>query len=176
MNLLGGRNAMRKVVCISIALLLLLTACSAQTPEPDTGHTYGVYKFRLSVEQISGWPFGRWQFVYTYKGETITSGYRIRFPLDLFALHAIRVDIKERNAPDNVYTSTLLIGICDGGSGETEVTVTGRDGWTATFRITCNVTQVGSLAPMDRYSTMKPPAIWDILLRFRLAAKMSLQK
>ena len=39
--------------------------------------------------------------------------------------------------------ATFPVAICRGGSGKTEITVTASDGKTATFKITCRVTQIG---------------------------------
>lgn len=61
---------MKRILCTSIALLLLLTARSApvqQMPpstEPDGDYDYGVYKFDFDVERLSGWPFESWDVVY----------------------------------------------------------------------------------------------------------------
>ena len=72
---------MRRILDTSIALLLLLTACSApvqQMPpstEPSGDYAYGVYEFTFDVERLSGWPFEGWDFVYTYNGEQIQSGH-----------------------------------------------------------------------------------------------------
>lgn len=137
---------MRKLLCIGIALLFMLAGCSAPagTSEPGTGSfTYGIYELTFNVEQLSGWPFGDWDFVYTYDGEVITGGHRVTASLALFSFQTIQVDVIERDTPTNVYSTTLSASICDGGSGKTEVTVTGSDGRTAVFRITCNVTQIG---------------------------------
>lgn len=54
---------MKRILCTSIALLSLLTACSApaqQMPpstEPDGDYDYGVYELDFYVERLSGWPF-----------------------------------------------------------------------------------------------------------------------
>ena len=140
---------MKRILCTSMALLLLLTACSApvQAPEMSTelsgNYTHGIYEFTFTVERLSGWPFGGWDVVYTYNGETITSGHRITFSLEAFSFHSIQVDVIERDTPENSYSATFPVAICDGGSGKTQVTVIGSNGKTATFKITCNVTQVG---------------------------------
>ena len=138
---------MRRILCATIAILLLLTACTASEPKASTeltGHyTQGIYELRLSVEWISGWPFGRWSFSYSCKGETITNGYQILVPLDLFTYYAIQIEVTEKNNLANTYSSTFPVPILDGGFGKNQVTVTGSDGRTATFKITCNVTQVG---------------------------------
>lgn len=87
---------MKRLLCAGIALLMLLTACSA----PDAGlsgdYTQGIYEFRLSAKRVSGWPFGGWDFVYTYDGETITSGHRIFYPLDLFSFQSVQVEAIEK--------------------------------------------------------------------------------
>ena len=65
---------MKRILCTSIVLIMLLTACSApvqqsSSTELNGGGTYGVYELDFSVERLSGWPFESWDFVYTYNGE-----------------------------------------------------------------------------------------------------------
>lgn len=136
---------MKKIICASIALLLLLSGCAAPspTPLPTESFTQGIYEFSFSVEQLSGEATDQWDFVYTYKGETITSGHQILFSLEIFTFHSIQVDVIEKDAPSNTYSATFPAAICNGGSGKTEITVTNTDGKTATFKITCQVTQIG---------------------------------
>ena len=136
---------MRKIVCTTMALLLLLTGCTAQMPTsmPKESYTQGIYEFTFAVEQIAGEPADAWEFVYTYNGETITSGHQILFSLEIFTFHSMQVDIIEKAAPDNTYSATFPVAICAGGSGKTEVMVTDSDGKTAAFKITCQVTQIG---------------------------------
>lgn len=125
---------------------MVLTACSApaQIPEPSTEQaTQGIYELTFTVERLSGWPFGDWNIVYTCNGEAIKSGHQILYSLELFSFLPIQVDVMERDAPGNKYSAAFPVAICDGGSGKTEVTVTDSDGRTATFKITCQVTQVG---------------------------------
>jgi len=84
---------MKRILCTSIALLLLLTACSApvqQMPpstEPDGDYDYGVYEFDFDVERLSGWPFESWDVVYTYNDEKIESGHKCYCPWK--CLHSI---------------------------------------------------------------------------------------
>lgn len=136
---------MKRIICASVALLLLLTGCTAPapTPLPTESFTYGIYEFAFAVEQLSGEPTYSWDFVYTYNGETITTGHQIRFSLGIFTFHSIRVDVIEKAAPSNTYSATFPVAICHGGTGKTEITVTDSSGKTATFKITCQVTQIG---------------------------------
>lgn len=136
---------MKKIVCAAIALLLLLTGCAAPspTPMPTESFTHGIYEFSFSVEQIAGEPTDKWDFVYTYNGEPITSGHRILFSLEIFTFHSVQVEVIEKGSPSNTCSTAFPVAICDGGSGKTEVTVTGTSGKTATFIITCQVTQMG---------------------------------
>lgn len=136
---------MKKIICASIALLLLLSGCAAPspTPLPTEPFTHGIYEFSFSVEQLSGEATDQWEFVYTYNGETITSGHQILFSLEIFTFHSIQVEVIEKDAPNNIYSATFPVAICNGGSGKTEITITGTDGSTATFKITCQVTQIG---------------------------------
>lgn len=136
---------MRKIACATLALLLLLTGCTTQIPTsmPTESFTQGIYKFTFLVEQTAGEPTDAWEFVYTYNGETITSGHQILFSLEIFTFHSMQVDIIERAAPGNTYSATFPVAICAGGSGKTELTVTGINGKAATFKIICQITQGG---------------------------------
>lgn len=134
---------MKRILCIGIALMILLAACSAPVEEPIGGYSHGIYELRFAVERLSGWPFERWDFVYIYDGEEIKSGHRLLLSLEILAIYRIQVDVTERDAPDNKFSVTLPVAIYDGGSGKTEITVTDSNGRTATFQITCQVTQVG---------------------------------
>ena len=136
---------MKKIICAVIASLLLLTGCAApsHTPLPTESLTHGIYEFTFSVEQLSGEAADQWDFVYTYNGQTITSGHQILFSLEIFTFHSIQVDAIEKGAPGNAYSATFPVAICNGGSGKTEITVTDANGTTATFKISCQVTQVG---------------------------------
>ena len=136
---------MKRIICASLSLLLLLTGCTtpAPTPLPTESFTYGIYEFTFAVEQLSRELTDAWDFVYTYNDETITNGHRIRFPLGIFSFHSIQVDVIEKADPGNTYSATFPVAICRGGSGKTEITVTNADGTTATFKITCQVTQIG---------------------------------
>lgn len=126
-----------------VALLLIHHLRKQGDPNPSTeSFTYGIYEFAFAVEQLSGKPNDAWGFVYTYNGESITTGYQIRFSLGIFTFHSIRADVIEKAAPNNTYSTTFPVAICRGGSGKTEITVTNADGTTATFKITCHVTQI----------------------------------
>ena len=136
---------MKKIICAGIALLLILSGCTAPspTPLPTESFTHGIYEFSFSVEQLFGDDADQWEFVYTYNGETITSGHQILFSLEIFTFHSIQVDVIEKDAPENKYSTTFPVAICAGGSGKTEITVTDTTGTTATFKISCQVTQIG---------------------------------
>ena len=66
---------MKRIICASLSLLMLLTGCTAPAPDPrpTESFTYGIYEFAFAVEQLSGEPTDTWDFVYTYNGETITN-------------------------------------------------------------------------------------------------------
>ena len=136
---------MKRIICASLALLLLLTGCTVPAPDslPTESFTYGIYEFAFAVEQLSSEPTDAWDFVYTYNGETITTGHQIRFSLGIFTFHSMQVDIIEKAAPGNIYSATFPVAICRGGTGKTEITVTDSNGKTATFKITCQVSQIG---------------------------------
>ncbi len=136
---------MKKIFCAGIALLLILSGCTAPspTPLPTESFTQGIYEFSFSVEQLSGEATDQWEFVYTYNGETITSGHQILFSLEIFTFHSIQVNVIEKSAPSNTYSATFPVAICAGGSGKTEITVTDTDGKVSTFKIFSKLTQVG---------------------------------
>ena len=136
---------MNKIICTGIALLLILSGCTAPSPTPPPTESFaqGIYEFSFFVESLSGNVTDQWDFVYTYNAEPITSGHQILFSLEIFSFHSIQVDVIEKGAPNNTYSATFPVAICDGGSGKTEITVTDSTGITATFNITCQVTQIG---------------------------------
>lgn len=136
---------MKKIFCAGIALLVILSGCTAPspTPLPTESFTHGIYEFSFSIEQLSGEAADQWDFVYTYNGEPITSGHQILFSLEIFTFHSIQVDVIEKGAPNNKYCATFRVAICNGGSGKTEITVTNTAGTTATFKISCRLTQIG---------------------------------
>ena len=136
---------MKKIFCAGMALLLILSGCTAPSPTspPTESFTHGIYEFTFAVEQLSGESSDAWDFVYTYNGETITTGHQIRFSLGIFTFHSIQVEVIEKAAPGNIYSATFPVAICHGGTGKTEITVTDSYGKTATFKITCQVTQIG---------------------------------
>ncbi len=136
---------MKRILCATLALLLSLTGCTVPTPipEPTESFTQGIYEFTFAVEQISGKPSDEWEFIYTYNGKTIASGYQILFSLEIFTFYSVQVEVIEKGARNNTYRATFPVAICDGGSGKTEVTVVGRDGKSAVFKIVCQVTQIG---------------------------------
>ena len=140
---------MKRILCTSIVLIMLLTACSApaQQMPPNTelngNYTYGVYELNFDIERLSGWPFEGWDFVYTYNGEKIQNGHQVLLSVEIFTFYSVQVDVIERDNPKNSFTATFPVAICDGGSGKTEITVTDSNGKSATFKVTCDVTQVG---------------------------------
>ena len=139
---------MKRILCTSIVLIMLLTACSAPAQQPPStelngGVTYGVYELDFSVERLSGWPFEGWDFVYTYNGEEIQNGHQVLLSVEIFTFYSVQVEVIERDNPKYSFTATFPVAICDGGSGKTEITVTDSNGKTATFKVTCDVTQVG---------------------------------
>ena len=137
----------RRLVSVSIAIILLLTGCSisAQITDPAStaAATHGIYEFTFEVAQISGAPTDQWEFRYTYSGETISSGHQFLYSLELFTFYRIQVTVTEKGVPDNAYCATFPVAICNGSSGKAEVAVTGASGNHATFQIICRVTQIG---------------------------------
>ena len=140
---------MKRILYISIVLVMLLTACSApaqQMPpstEPSGNYKYGVYELEFNVERLSGWPFEGWDLVYTHIGEEIQNGHQVLLSVEVFTFYSVQVEMIERDNPKNSFTATFPVALCDGGSGKTEIRVTGSNGKTAIFKVTCHVTQVG---------------------------------
>ena len=140
---------MKKILCTSIVLIILLAACSAPvqqvppTTELSGDYTYGVYELDFHIERLAGWPFESWDFVYTYNGEKIQNGHQVQLSVEIFTFYSVQVDVIEQDNPKNSFTATFPVAICDGGSGKTEITVTDSNGKSATFKVTCDVTQVG---------------------------------
>ena len=136
---------MKRILCTSIILIMLLTACSVPAQQPSAGkkYTYGVYELDFSVEYLSGWPFERWDFIYTYGDKEIKSGHQVLLSLEIFTFYSVQVEVIERDNPRNSFTVTLPVAICDGGFGKKEITVTGSNGKATTYKIICNVKQVG---------------------------------
>lgn len=137
---------MKKVLWI-IAALLLLSGCASPMPEPEPEDTddYGVYEMTFSVEQLSGNTAQTWDIVYTYNGVTVESGYRFTFPLGLFSFHSVQADAVEKGRPDSTVSAMILVAICDGGSGNVEITLPGASGTPSVIRITCYVERVGRI-------------------------------
>ena len=135
---------MRRILC-GVMLLLVLTGCAEPMTEPEpTGvYKYGIYEFNFSEEQISGTPTDDWEFVYSYNGETITSGHQIAYSLELFMFYRIQVVAIQKSNPDCTYSTTFPVAICEVGYGKTEITVTGENGKSAAFKIFCKLTQIG---------------------------------
>ena len=140
---------MKKILCTSIVLIILLAACSAPvqqvppTTELSGDYTYGVYELDFHIERLSGWPFESWDFVYTYNGEKIQNGHQVLLSVEIFTFYSVQVEVIERDNPKNTFTATFPVAICDGGSGKTEITVTDSNGKGTTYKVTCDVTQVG---------------------------------
>ena len=134
---------MRRILC-AVMLLLVLTGCAEPMtdPKPTESFKYGIYEFNFYEEQISGVPTDDWEFVYSYDGETISGGHQILYSLELFTFYYIQVEVIEKDTPTNTYNARFPVAICNGGSGKTEITVTGNEGKVATFRVKCQVTQV----------------------------------
>ena len=137
---------MRKILCLALALVLILCGCSAPEREPQWepqqvsgGRVCGIYELSFTADSPEGW-----DVIYTYYGEQVTNGHRIRFPLELFSFHAVYVEAVERANPENVYGTSFMIAVCDGGSGETELTVADNNGHTETIAVSCLVTCIGT--------------------------------
>lgn len=142
---------MKRFLCLVCLLAVLLSACSVteQVPTiPEGTYTHGIYQLTFKTKMLSNNSVGNsWFFTYTYNGQTIESGYRLPFSLELFAFLPIDVEVREKDKIDDIGTGTLRVAICDGGSGKMNVTVAETNGRykgnTAVWEITCAVKLVG---------------------------------
>ena len=142
---------MRRILC-AVILLLVLSGCAEPMtePEPTGSYKYGIYEFNFLEEQISGAPTDDWEFVYSYNGETIASGHQIAYSLELFTFYRIQVVATQKSNPDYTYSTIFPVAICEGGFGRTEITVIDTAGKNATFKIKCQVTQIGKVDFADK--------------------------
>lgn len=140
---------MKPVVCFAIALLLLLTACSSPEPtptllpEPEGSYTQDIFELIFSAERVSGGSARDWDFTYSHNDEVITSGHQTLLSVEVFTFYSVQVTVTEDGNPNNAYTASMPVALCDGGSGKTEITVTAADGRTSTFKVICTVKRVG---------------------------------
>ena len=140
---------MKRVICVVVALLLLLEGCSSPEPtptllpEPEGTYTQDIFELTFSVERVSGNLFSDWDFTYNHNGEAITSGHQTLLSVEVFTFYSVQVTVTEDGNPNNVYTTSMPVALCDGGSGKTEITVTAADGRTSTFKVICTVKRVG---------------------------------
>lgn len=140
---------MKRVVCVVVALLLLLVGCSSPEPtptllpEPEGTYTQDIFELTFSVERVSGNLFSDWEFTYSHNGEAITSGHQTQLSVEVFTFYSVQVTVAEDGNPNNVYTASMPVALCDGGSGKTEITVTASNGKVSTFEVVCTVKHVG---------------------------------
>lgn len=140
---------MKRILCVVLALLLLLTGCSAPEPaptpipEPEGSYTQDIFELTFLVERVSGGSAWRWDFTYSHNDENITNGHRVLLSKEVFTFYSVQVTVTEDGNPDNTYSDSIPVALCDGGSGKTEITVTAANGRTSTFKIVCTVKQVG---------------------------------
>ena len=140
---------MKQVICIVVALLSLLAGCSSPEPtptllpEPEGTYTQDIFELTFSVEWVSGNLFSDWDFAYSHNGETITSGHQALLSVEVFTFYSVQVTVTEDGTPNNVYTASMPVALCDGGSGKTEITVTDSNGNATTFKVICAVKRVG---------------------------------
>lgn len=140
---------MKRVICVGVALLLLLAGCSSPEPaptllsEPEGTYTQDIFELTFSVERVSGNLFSDWDFTYNHNGEAITSGHQTLLSVEVFTFYSVQVTVTEDGNPNNVYTTSMPVALCDGGSGKTEITVTASDRKVSTFKVVCTVKHVG---------------------------------
>ena len=140
---------MKRVICVVVALLLLLAGCSSPEPTPtllpesEGTYTQDIFELTFSVERVSGNLFSDWDFTYSHNGEAITSGHQTLLSVEVFTFYSVQVTVTEDGTPNNVYTASMPVALCDGGSGKAEITVTASNGKVSTFKIICTVKHVG---------------------------------
>lgn len=140
---------MKRFICIVVALLLLFAGCSSPEPtptllpEPGGTYTQDIFELTFSVERVSGGSSRNWDFIYSHNDEIITSGHQTLLSVEVFTFYAVQVTVAEDGNPNNVYTASMPVALCDGGSGKTEITVTASNGKVSTFKVVCTVKHVG---------------------------------
>lgn len=140
---------MKRVICTIGALFCLLSGCSTPEPaptplpEPEGTYTQDIFELTFSVERVSGESIRNWDFIYSHNDEIITSGHQTLLSVEVFTFYAVQVTVAEDGNPNNVYTASMPVALCDGGSGKTEISVTAADGRTSTFKVICTVKRVG---------------------------------
>lgn len=140
---------MKRFICIVVALLLLFAGCSSPeptptlSPEPGETYTQDIFELTFSVERVSGGSARDWDFTYSRNDEVITSGHQTLLSVEVFTFYSVQVTVTEDGNPNNAYTASMPVALCDGGSGKTEITVTAADGRTSTFKVICTVKRVG---------------------------------
>ena len=140
---------MKRVICVVVALLLLLEGCSSPEPtptllpEPEGTYTQDIFELTFSVERVSGGSIRNWDFIYSHNDEIITSGHQTLLSVEVFTFYSVQVTVAEDGKLNNVYTTSMPVALCDGGSGKTEITVTASDGKISTFKVVCTVKHVG---------------------------------
>jgi len=111
---------MKRILCTSIVLIMLLTGCfaPAQQVPPTTelggDYTYGVYELDFDIERLSGWPFESWNVVYTHNDEKIESGHQVLLSVEVFTFYAVQVEMIGTHLPPLSYTVTVPL---DGAAG-----------------------------------------------------------
>lgn len=140
---------MKRVMCVIAVLLLLSTGCSSPEPTPtppselEGTYTHDIFELTFSVERVSGGSSRNWDFIYSHNDEIITSGHQTLLSVEVFTFYAVQVTVAEDGNPNNVYTASMPVALCDGGSGKTEITVTASNGKVSTFKVVCTVKHVG---------------------------------
>lgn len=140
---------MKRAICVVVALLLLLAGCSSPKPaptllpEPEGTYTQDIFELTFSVERVSGNLFSDWDFTYNHNDEAITSGHQTLLSVEVFTFYSVQVTVTEDGNPNNVYTASMPVALCNGGSGKAEITVTASNGKVSTFKVICTVKHVG---------------------------------
>lgn len=144
---------MKRICCLVCFVTFLLSGCLAQdcgstAPEQTAAYTHGIYELTFHAKLLSNDSIGNdWSTTYTHNEKTIQSGYTILSPLGVFTFQTIAVEIRENDKLDDIGSGVLHVGICDGGSGDVQITVVENggkyNGNTALWEITCSVKLIG---------------------------------
>lgn len=140
---------MKRILCVVMALLLLLAGCSSPEstptllPELEGSYTQDIFELTFSAERVSGDSTSNWDFIYSHNDEIITSGHQTLLSVEVFTFYSVQVTVAESEDPNNVYTASMPVALCNGGSGKTEITVTASNGKVSTFKVICTVKHVG---------------------------------
>ena len=149
---------MKKLFCLFCVISFLFCGCNKTEiipnenkqfiEEENKDYQYGVYKLTISKKLLSNKSVGNdWSFKFFYNGEEVENGHEIIYSLELFQFITIEAEITEKDKINDVGTGKIVLGLCDGGKGKEEITVTENasafKGNQAVWEISCELKMVG---------------------------------